>query len=271
VGTGDQDAPGRPVGPIASTSDAVTRKIVSHRLPRDRRPLSVQVADELRAAIAEGAMRPGDQLPSEMELSKEFEVARTTVREALRTLEIEGLVELRQRRGRFVAAVPRLERPITRYESVTEMMGTLGYRVSNKVLSVQVDIASNEEAEALGLAAGSSVIRLERVRSQDDDPLIYSIDTMPREVVAEEIDAVDWTGSLLDVLEANGCRPVSSAARIRAATLPRSIAQRLEIDPRTPWLLMTQICMTETGRLVIYSYDYHRGDSVAFDVVRRRE
>lgn len=56
-----------------------------------RRPAYEQVADQLREAILSGALPPGSELPSERELTDSFGVARTTVREALRALQAQGL------------------------------------------------------------------------------------------------------------------------------------------------------------------------------------
>ncbi|MDO8185060.1 GntR family transcriptional regulator [Conexibacter sp. JD483] len=56
-----------------------------------RNPAYEQVAQQLREAILDGQLRPGDELPSERELCAQFGVSRTTVREALRALQTQGL------------------------------------------------------------------------------------------------------------------------------------------------------------------------------------
>jgi GntR family transcriptional repressor for pyruvate dehydrogenase complex len=63
-----------------------------------RNPVYTQVADQIRDAIASGQLLPGDALPTERELTARFGVSRTSVREALRTLEAEGWLS-----GRTVA------------------------------------------------------------------------------------------------------------------------------------------------------------------------
>lgn len=78
--------------------------------PKRLQPQSmrVRVADELRAMIISGELSPGASL-SEMTLSDTFGVSRTPIREAIKQLQIEGLVEVRPRVGTFVAAPSRRE------------------------------------------------------------------------------------------------------------------------------------------------------------------
>lgn len=237
---------------------------------RDRRPLAIQVRDGIRDWIAEASLDPGAQLPSESDLAARFDVGRTTVREALKLLEQDGLVDVRHGRGRFLAAVPVLERPLTRLESVTEMMGGVGYRVTNRIVEVVRVDGGPEATEALRLPAGTTVVHVRRWRFQDTVPLIYSDDVLPAEIVADVDDATGWSGSLLAVLEARGVRVSSATARIRAVSLPDGVAGDIPVPPGEPWLLMTQTNFTDAGRPVLYSNDYHRGDSFSFQVLRRR-
>src|SRR3954470_8085558 len=68
--------------------------------------ISEVIVEQMRILIREGKLVPGDRLPSERELCERFGVSRVTVREALRVLEANGLVEIRvgARGGAFVTA-----------------------------------------------------------------------------------------------------------------------------------------------------------------------
>lgn len=68
----------------------------------DPRTASQQIADRLRAAILTGKFRPGEKLPSQLDLTQRYGVARETVRVALRLLEHERLITSRQGSGVFV-------------------------------------------------------------------------------------------------------------------------------------------------------------------------
>ena len=78
--------------------------------PDDPRPVSQQIANQLRAAILTGRYQPGDRLPSQNELTERFDVARETVKTALRVLRDERLIVTRQGSGAFVRA--QTQRPV---------------------------------------------------------------------------------------------------------------------------------------------------------------
>ena len=69
---------------------------------------SVSVQDELKQRIDRGELPAGARLPSEPELAAELQVSRATLREALRAMELEGLLRRRQGSGTFVAEHPRM-------------------------------------------------------------------------------------------------------------------------------------------------------------------
>ena len=240
--------------------------------PRDRRPLSVQVRDRLEDAIRDGALRPGERLPGEHELAERLSVGRSTLREALRLLEQDGMVEVRHGKGRFVSALAtlRAERPVTEFESVTEMLSGLGYSVSNRVLRIEETRATVEQTHALGLPPGSPVIVLERLRMHGEDPLIYSLNVIDRTIVPGAIADHDWSSSVIELLAKLGFKVVSSAATIRAAALPETAAVAMSGLAEGSWLCITETCVTDEGRPVLHAVDYHRGDIFAFHVVRQR-
>ena len=241
-------------------------------LRRDRRPLPLQVRDALRARIAAGEFPPEARLPPEPALARELGVSRGVVREALKLLEQDGLVRVRHGRGHFVTSLPVLVRkPITQLESVTEMLQSLGYQPENRVLAVREEPADALVAEKLALKPGEPVVRLERLRLARGQPLIYSVDVFPRRLLAVSPAEIDWSGSLLRVLEGeDGVRFASSAAQISAVRLPAAAAQRLGVQADEPWMLMEQVSLDAEGQPLLFSHDYHRGDLFSFAVVRRR-
>lgn len=234
--------------------------------------LSTRLRDDLLSELRSRGLQPGDQIPTEAEVGELFGVSRSTVREALRLLEESGVVRVERGKGRFLAvgAALHVERPIDRFESVTEMLESLGHRVTSSVLAVEAGAPDDIEAAALQLADGAEVIRLTRLRYGDDRVLIYSVDTVPRECLPGPLEHRNWAGSLTVALAGHGHSIDSSIARIRAAEIPPGVSSRHGLDGIGPWLLVEETCLSRSGRRVLFAQDFHRGEDIAFHVVRRR-
>jgi GntR family transcriptional regulator len=238
----------------------------------DRRALPLRLRDLINDKIRAGELAPGDQLPPEPALCEEFGVGRSSVREAVKLLVNDGVLDVQHGRGTFITGLATLttERPITRFESVTEMMSALGYSVENRVLGVTERMASVEEADELRLDPQAPVIRLERLRLHESRPFVFSVNVVPREAFAGPLEEVPWGHSIIDLLDERGLEVVASSAHIRSTTPPEAlIASGVEL-PIDPWLLISETCVTATGAPVLLAHDYHRGDAFAFHVLRRR-
>ncbi|TXN30099.1 GntR family transcriptional regulator [Lacisediminihabitans profunda] len=227
---------------------------------------------EILDLIAERGLDAGDKLDAESALSKRFGVSRPTVREALKSLEQEGVLNAVQGQGRFISSMGSLavERPITRYESITEVLTALGYEIVTAVLGVAEGEATAVEAKALRLEEGAPVIRLARIRYGNDEPLVVNLNTIVRDALPGSPAHRDWSASLTSALEAHGHHITSSVARITATELPPEFVQRHALSDLGPWLLVQETCLTTSGRRVLYAEDYHRGDAIAFNVLRHR-
>jgi GntR family transcriptional regulator len=239
---------------------------------RDQRPVAIQVSDDLRERIV-SSMSPGDQIPTEYELAAQYAVSRATVREALKVLEQDGIVDVRHGRGRFVAAASGLmvHRPITTFESLTEMLRGLGYEPQSRVVSAEVAEATDEEAEVLDLSGDRTVVRLVRLYEHDGDALIVSVNAFDVALLeGRPITESEFVGSLDQWLLARGRQPQSSAAQIRAEMLPDTLAEVPGVDAAAPWLSITERCVDATGASVLFARDFHRGDVFTFHVLRRR-
>ena len=233
--------------------------------------MSVQVRDRLIAHFRENGIKPGDQILSEPEIVELFKVGRSTAREAVKLLEHEGLVEVRPGLGRFLTslATATVDRPVTRFESVTDLLKSLGYDAQTLVLSVEENQPDAVEREALQLAEGETVVRLIRLRSEAEEPLIFSIDTISRSRIPGPIKYVDWSGSVSTFLRDQGYPLSFSAARLQAVNMPADLKQRYSLEGHDPWFLITETAVTASGEPVLYAQDYHRGDTFSFNVLRR--
>lgn len=238
---------------------------------RDERTMVLQLRDAISALIDEQGLKPGDQLPTEAELTRKFQISRPALREALKLLEQDGAIYVKHGKGRFVSAAAALqvERPITCFESVTDMMHKSGYRPTNKVLSISEEVASAEVQEALRLSPGSRVIRLERLRMQGEEVLVYCLDYIPRSIIPDRLYDIDWSGSLLALLERHDVRPRMSTAIAASVMLPSDVSERNDLHDFGPAFLITETAFTPTGVPVVFAKDYHRGSRFSFSFVRK--
>jgi len=238
---------------------------------RDTRTLAVRLRDRIADLIRSEGLKPGDRLPTEAQLTQRFRISRPALREALKLLEQDDLIHVEHGRGRFVSALSavQVDRPITVFESVTDMARHYGYRTVNRVLSIAEETPERSVAESLRLAPGEPVIRIERLRLHDDTPILYCIDYVPRAVVPARLYDVDWSGSLMDLLEAHGSRPRMSAASVSAVMLPQDVIERHGLADFGPALLIAETCFNAAGLPVNYAFDYHRGSHFSFSLMRK--
>jgi GntR family transcriptional regulator len=236
---------------------------------RDRRPLGVQVYLAIRERIHSGAYPLGSRLPSETALASEHGVSRVTVREALRLLQRDLLIESVHGRGHYVLATTELvQTQITELESVTELMNGRGFSVETNTLALEEEPAG-AHAALLRVDDDEPVVRLERVRSSEGVPMIYSVDVFPATLVAGSERALHGGASLVDALARHGVDVAYANTTISAAMPPRAIVRSAGF-PKLPCVLMEQLNFSPDHMPVLYSLDYHRGDKFKFSVVRTR-
>ncbi len=238
---------------------------------RDSRTLAVQLRDRIADLIRAEGLKPGDKLPTEAQLTQRFQISRPALREALKLLEQDGTIHVEHGRGRFVSAlsVVRVERPITVFESITEMTEHLGYRIVNRVVSISEEKPDRQVAAHLRLEPGRRAVRVERIRLHDDKPILYCIDYIPRDIIPGPLYDIDWTGSLMVLLEEYRNRPRMSAATVSAVMLPQDVAERHGLQDFGPALLIAETCFNTAGVPVNYAVDYHRGSHFSFSLLRK--
>jgi GntR family transcriptional regulator len=141
-------------------------------------PLYLQLKEHLASEIAGGALKPGDALPSERRLCEQFDISRTTVREALRELNLTGLIHTVPGRGAFVTAPQSQVTIRVSLTGFTDDARREGMVPSSQLLDARL-ITSPTPAimEAMGLQPGldNEVVRLERLRLVNETPLARHI------------------------------------------------------------------------------------------------
>jgi GntR family transcriptional regulator len=217
----------------------------------------------LRSQV-EGA-RPGAPLPSEAELCERFSVSRMTVRQALQELTNDGLVERRRGQGTFVAHRPVHRRPGV-FLSFTEEMNRRGMQASSRLLNAGMDDPRRSEALDLGLAPGSQVLRVVRVRLADGVPVALEDAALVPELggVLEEDLAV---GSLHGALERRGVVATRATGTITARLARASETALLDLAPQSALLVELRILFDQEGRVFERTETRYAADRYVIDVV----
>src|SRR5256714_8968523 len=236
------------------------------------RPRSVQVRAELTQRIDSGILAAGSRLPSEPALATELGVSRATLREALRSLESDGLVRRMWGAGTFVADGRRVTNSLDANFGVTDAIRAAGMQAGIEEAHHSMEPATVSEAARLELQPGSDVLVVERVRTADGKPVVLSRDMLPGRLVAKQPHLADemLKRSIYDVLERDlGIAIHHGVASFRPVRADVTVARRLNI-PRSELLLaIWQIDYDQEDRPILSSHEYHIADAFDFSVARR--
>ncbi|CAA9321990.1 MAG: hypothetical protein AVDCRST_MAG36-575 [uncultured Nocardioidaceae bacterium] len=235
-------------------------------------PLHQQVKDTIAEAVASGVYAPGDKLPSERRLCEQLEVSRLTLRRALKSLVQDELLLSAAGRGWFVAGGT-VGEPANVLLSFTDMGRERGFAPRAGVLHRRVRRADLDESETLGVAPGSELLDLRRLRFLDDIAIAIDHSRVPL-ALAPHLAEVDFTtGSLYAVLRDVDAEPARCTASVQAVSADDEQATLLSVDPGGPLLEFSQVVLDRSGRAVDLSVVHYRGDRYRFRtnlVARRR-
>ena len=131
-------------------------------------PAYVKVYSRLKNEINKGTYPVGGFLPKECELEKIYQVSRTTVRNAVKILVQEGLVEVRQGSGTRVLNHKAIQN-YNKVTSVTESLMKKGYRVTTSDMMIDIISADKQLADELEIPEGTSVARIQRLQLADEE------------------------------------------------------------------------------------------------------
>lgn len=201
-------------------------------------PLWAQVLADLRRRLATGEFRV--RFPGDDELTEQYGVSRHTAREAVRRLQIEGVVERGRGRGTFVTGST-IEQPLGAIYSLFRSVEEQGF-VQRSIVR-RVEERQDEEAAAmLGRPPGDPLIYLERLRLADDVPIVLDSSWLPA-VLARPLLGVDFTHTALyqELHIRCGIRPDAGWERIRPILPDPGQRGLLQIPARTPALAIERL------------------------------
>lgn len=226
------------------------------RLPEG--PPKAEALAEVLQGLAD-RLGPGALMPSERVIAEHYTVARTTVRQAVERLLADGVLFRRHGHGTFVA-----ESRLGHMDLLTSFsrdMRARGIRPGGTVLSAAPERATPALAARLQVGPGSPVLRLERLRTANGQPMALerthlSLERFP------ELARLDWTDrSLYEELEQRwGVRVGTAENRITAVLPGPGDAALLGIDATEPCLCVERVSYDEGGLVMEAGRSWYRGD-----------
>lgn len=234
-------------------------------------PRHKQISQWLREQIENKRFEKDEKLPSENELCKKFDVSRVTVRKALQTLENEGLIYRSQGLGSFVCD-DRSSQSFIQLTDFDEDMRRAGLEPSSKVLQFNPVKATDQIASLLNIDAGSTVVRLDRLRLGDDQPIAFDITWLPM-FYGQLIEGYDMQDdTIYSILEEDFDIPVEKGYfRIEAENATEDVAKSLDINTGTALLVIDRLSLTVGEKPIYYQKRYYRSDRIVYELIAERD
>lgn len=235
-----------------------------------RTPLARQVAEDLRRRIVSGEFEPGARLPSEAELCEHYRVSRVTVRTAAKSLESQGLVDIRHGSGMYVVDLGgHIRSGLQELRSITETIEEWGIDAHVRRVSLTRRAATNDEATKLDLATGTEIIIVHREILAGEELVAISIDTMPADLIPSAEDATLGNDSVFSVLDRLGLSPTRALAEIHAVRGSEVVLASTDMTEQL-LVLLDQVHYDRNGQPIAYSKTYFVEGRFQFTIVRTR-
>ncbi len=208
-------------------------------------PLYQQIKSLITQSLQSGEWKPGDLIPSEIDLAVRFKVSQGTVRKAIDELSAENVVVRRQGKGTFVATHHEA-RAQFRFLRLKPDLGVQQYP-TNRFIEVRRIRAPSEIARLLDIKMGDSVVFIRRVQSFDNVPTILEDLWLPgaifKGLTAELLN--EYKGPMYALFETEfGTHMIRASEQLRALPADAAVSELLKIDLGTPLLNVERVSYT---------------------------
>jgi GntR family transcriptional regulator len=223
-------------------------------------PLYFQLKSYIEDQINTGVWEPGSQIPSELELSEQFQISRTTIRQAIGELVNERKLERVQGRGTFVSEIS-IDKQIERVSGFSQDMRTRGLVPTSDILIFEKVVAPVKTAKALRLNEGDPAILLKRLRKGNDRRIALEIVYVPYEKFQDLLSVNIGNDSLYEILAKKfAVWPKYSEQVIESIRCPKEEAALLGIENGAPVFLFHTTAYDQYDQPLEYTEGYYRGD-----------
>ena len=238
--------------------------------PTSSKPLHLQAEEVLRDLIQADEYKNGKLLPNEVDLSKQLNISRNTLRTAINQLVVEGLLVRKKGHGTRVVQKA-ITGGVKNWLSFSQEMKMLGIEVRNFELRVAYEAPNEHAREFFRMDAADTrkCMVLERVRGKEEYPFVYFISYFNPDIPFRGTD--DFTKPLYGILENTYHIVVkTSMEQVSASLAGDTVARKLDIQPSDPILIRKRMVYDTDGVPVEYNIGYYRADSFTYTIEATR-
>jgi GntR family transcriptional regulator len=234
----------------------------------DSRPRYMQVAEELRNALTSGRYGPGSQMPTENALCDIYKVSRFTVREALRTLQEDGLISRKRGSGTIVEAAGGPRKLRQKLSSVNDLL-QYAADTSFDFQHVGMTVAEERLVRLLGCALGSRWVEFSGIRRAPSfNRILCHTEVYLHERFADAPEKLKPAhDTIFRQLEKHYGILISKVTQeFQAVPAGKIEARALKVDLHSPCLRIVRTYWDETGEAAEYSVNTHPGDLFSYSM-----
>lgn len=231
------------------------------------KPIYVQLMDSIKKKIQDGQLQVGDRLVSEREMSEQYGINRMTVRNALKKLQEEGVIETKRGSGNYVAKVPCVEEKLelgrAGVYSLSAQIRQKGMKSSRKTLSLTKIKPEDKLKEVF--PNEDYVYEIIRLSYINDEPYALQKVYIPCSKF-EDAERFDFESfSLYDYMDDLGHRPRTMVSYLRIDSLPTEYRKYMDIERNV--FIFDYHGYDENRELVEYTISYHNPKYSSFKYV----
>lgn len=234
-----------------------------------RLPMYRQIAEAIKAKILSGEYLPGEALPTEAQLREAHSVSRVTVRQALKLLIEQNVLESIQGSGTYVKD-NKVNYDMYQYSSFEEKLSHLNVKTHSEILAFEITAPSQAIAEALEIAPNERIFYVKRVRFIDDNPVTLEETWLPLSLFPDLTYEV-MQGSKYEYIEGTKKMVIDrSEQEIIPVLPPEEVVKQLGIPAEQPIIEKITKGYLADGTVFEYSRNYLKSSDYKFTLVAKR-
>lgn len=227
------------------------------------------LAEDMKLFFIKNKIKEGDKLPTERELCEKYQVQRATIRSAYKILEKEGIIEIKERSGRFMGH-SKIPTNLNQVSSFSQSSNDMGITLENRLIAFALMEVDESFSPKIKLPVGTPIYKLTRIRSvvrmEETLPIIIEYSYIPEAIAPKILKHDVEERSLFDILHKEyGKKPSREEQKIEIIYANDLESKLLKVDQMTPLVLKEGITYSQNFEVIQYVHVIMNKEWVAFE------